>query len=123
MPDPIVTPFVCAHLVTRVELLPDTSPHYAKRVCADCGAYLQFEPKPTTTDKPKRANSQKSLLNKYSQGYCELCLCDLAQATGGAAAHHVVEHQEGGSAERENIWILCAGCHRLVHWARKWKAN
>lgn len=33
-------------------------------------------------------------------------------------AHHVVEVQEGGSDERDNLWIVCTACHSMIHYLR-----
>jgi 5-methylcytosine-specific restriction endonuclease McrA len=34
--------------------------------------------------------------------------------------HHVVEYQDGGEPTRENVWVLCTKCEKLVHLMRTW---
>jgi hypothetical protein len=29
-----------------------------------------------------------------------------------------LEFKDGGEPRRENVWVLCSGCERLVHWVR-----
>jgi hypothetical protein len=43
----------CTHSLTATELLPRESQHYAKLVCADCGAHLRFLPRPENVEKRK----------------------------------------------------------------------
>jgi hypothetical protein len=57
---------------------------------------------------------------KYGRGFCELCGREEERLGRNEwlEGHHVVEYARGGSAERENVWILCVTCSRLVHWVR-----
>jgi len=59
-------------------------------------------------------------VHKYSDGFCELCLLKPDELPPGQTleAHHIIEVQDGGSADRENIWIVCTKCARLIHWMR-----
>lgn len=63
----------------------------------------------------------EDLVRKYGQEFCELCLRKENDMPGPQTleAHHVVEHQSGGGEGRENIWIVCTACHRLIHLRRQ----
>jgi hypothetical protein len=45
---------VCSHSTTRSERMPDGSRHYARLMCAMCGAFLRFLPKPENVAIRKR---------------------------------------------------------------------
>ncbi len=97
--------------------------HYADAVCQTCGKKW-FPPKPDADPtKYKRPNSHRDLVRKYSPGYCEMCLCPANDLPKGQTleAQHVKEFKDGGSERRENIWIICTGCHRLIHWVRTYR--
>lgn len=94
--------------------------HYADVRCAKCNGHF-FEPKPDgDPTKYKRPASHTDLVKKFSRGFCEMCLKKLEELPKGQTleAQHVVEFQDGGPSERENIWIVCTGCHKLIHWQR-----
>jgi len=56
------------------------------------------------------ADHQKQL-ERY---FCEICFrSDLLKI------HHIQEVQAGGSDDPENLQLLCADCHNLVHAVRK----
>lgn len=95
--------------------------HSSKVLCGGCGRGLGFDPKPETdATKYKRPASHTDLVKKYSKGFCEMCLTpkDILPRGQTLEAQHVVEYQDGGTEDRENIWIVCTGCHRLIHWRR-----
>ncbi len=100
------------------EETPDT-PHHAKEMCGDCGAYQRWLPKPDS-EKARRPAAHRDLVRKYSEGYCELCLIaeDNLPAEQTLEGHHIIEHQDGGGEGRENIQIVCTKCHKLIHWNR-----
>lgn len=104
----------------KIELM-QNSIHHAKLSCGSCGRMLRWLPKPDSDPtKYKRPTAHRDLVADYSRGFCEMCLVPKAQLPKGQTleAQHVIEFQDGGSNERENIWILCTGCHRFVHWVR-----
>ncbi len=43
----------CNHSATRTERLPGSYPHYAREVCAFCGLFLRWLPKPETIERQK----------------------------------------------------------------------
>lgn len=95
--------------------------HYAKAVCPrhQCAKFSHWVSKPKQEKKQKRSDT-KGLLEKYSKGYCELCLRlsdDLPSKTV-LHAHHVIEKKDGGDESKENIWIVCTMCHRQIHHQR-----
>lgn len=92
--------------------------HYASARCKACG-HFWWLPKPDR-DKAKRPAKQSKLVKRYSRGFCELCLIPEAKVPRceSLTAHHVLEYQDGGDESRENIWILCTRCEKLVHHQR-----
>jgi len=95
--------------------------HYARITCCDCGRFAGWMPKPEhDPTKYRRPSSQRDLVSKFSKGFCELCGLPESLLLKGQSleAQHVIEYQDGGEPTRENIWILCTSCHRLVHHQR-----
>lgn len=95
-------------------------PHYGREDCEDCKRFLRWLPKPDT-EKAKRPAAHRDLVQKFSDGYCEMCLIceDNLPPRQTFEGHHIVEYQDGGGDNRENVQILCTKCHKLVHWIRK----
>lgn len=99
-------------------------PHYGKMVCARCDLWLRWVPKPDR-DKRRREAAHTDLVRKYSPGHCEMCLIleDHVPAGETLEAHHVIEYAGGGQNARENIWIVCTACHKLIHWRRTYLSH
>lgn len=118
--------FACKfHGAMRV-ILSTGGVHYARVECPTCNGFQRWLPKPESDPtKYRRPNSHRDLVKAFSKGYCELCLRKKENLPKGQTieAQHVLEFQDGGSSERENIWILCTACHRLVHWVRTYHAS
>jgi hypothetical protein len=98
-----------------------TGQHWGRIDCGGCGKWIKWLPKPESDPtKYRRPTSHKNLVEKFGRGFCEMCL--RAQGELGARetldGHHVLEFQNGGEPSRENVWILCTACHRLVNWTR-----
>jgi len=114
---------ICQHNdPPRVELTPHL-PHYGKAICSMCGAFLRWLPKPDSdASKYRRPSAHRDLVAQFSRGFCELCLTVESELPGRQVleAHHVAEFAEGGPATRENIWILCTGCARIIHTIRNY---
>lgn len=107
---------------SRLELTPKL-PHHGKLVCVGCGKWRRWVAKPETdATKYRRPAVHKDLVHRFSRGFCELCLLRESELRDGVVleAHHVVEYHDDGDASRENVWILCTKCHRLVTWMRKY---
>lgn len=111
----------CGSMKEFTETLRPTGQHYSDLKCSDCGAWNDFGTKPLDDPtKYKRPNAHRDLVKKYGRGVCEMCCQKQEQLPKGQTleAQHVVEYADGGSEDRENIWIVCTGCHRLIHWVR-----
>lgn len=108
----------CSHEDTREILTPEMQ-HHGKEVCNGCGKFLRWIPKPDN-EKVRRPAKHRDLVKKYSKGFCELCLKSEVELPNGQGleAQHVIEFQDGGTEGRENIWIVCTACHKLIHWMR-----
>lgn len=88
-------------------------------VCARCGSYLCFLPKPES-DRVCRPAAHRDLVKRFGCGFCELCMRKEVDLPAGTflIGHHVLEYQDGGDPKRENVWILCSFCSALVHTMR-----
>lgn len=111
----------CAHQGPHVFTLRTSGVHYGDLRCAECNTHLGFPPKPESDPtKYKRPSKHRDLVREYSKGFCEMCLRSEGELPKGTTleAQHVQEYQDGGDSTRENIWIVCTACHRMVHWVR-----
>lgn len=92
--------------------------HYARIQCVSCDRFIKWEGKPR--EKSDRRKGQKKLLDKYSKGFCEICLrkgteIPLPQVL---EVHHVVPVEDGGTDDRTNLQIVCTACHKWIHHQR-----
>ncbi len=78
--------------------------------CGTCGTYLAWLPKFHNKEARKTSSTRLATAN-----YCELC-CKVGVNLVG---HHVVEVQDGGSNEPDNIWTVCDPCHAVIHALRR----
>lgn len=111
----------CGYEGIQTVTITETGVHYANVRCAKCARQLRWLPKPDSDPtKYRRPTQHRDLVTAYSSGFCEMCLRSQAELPKGQTleAQHVREFKDGGSNKRENIWIICTGCHRLVHWVR-----
>jgi 5-methylcytosine-specific restriction endonuclease McrA len=100
--------------------------HYARATCVECDRWITFLKKPDSDPtKYRRPTQHRKLVDKFSNGYCELCLRRQEDLPKGETlhAHHVHEYQDGGEAKRENIWIVCTACHSLINWRRTYEGH
>lgn len=110
----------CGRKRLRLERTPDL-PHYGKAVCGHCGLFIGWVGKPDSDPtKYKRPQEHRKLVKKFSRGFCEMCLRREGELTGGNVlhAHHVIPYSDDGEATRENVWIVCTHCHRIVELQR-----
>lgn len=93
--------------------------HFGREDCAGCGRFVRWVPKPEA-DRIKRPAAHRNLVKKFSRGFCEMCLLKEHELPAGQSleAQHVEEYAEGGEPRRENIWIICTACHKLIHCIR-----
>ncbi len=102
------------------ELMPH-SRHYAKWVCGSCGKWNDWVRKPSDdASKYRRPAAHRKLVAKFGRGYCEMCMRQENELRDEDTleGHHSIEFKDGGEPTRENTWILCTACHRLVNWMR-----
>jgi len=99
-------------------------PHYAAEICAGCRRHLRWLPKPADK-RTRRPAGHRHLVARHSRGFCELCRRRESELPAGQVleGHHVDEYQHGGSADRQNVWIVCTACAKLIHWARHYFAG
>lgn len=109
----------CGYEGEQVVVLTPEHQHHAKALCARCRRWIAWVSKPDA-DKYRRPSADKKLVKKFSRGFCEMCLIREENIPNGASleGHHIVEFKDGGEPTRENTWILCTACHRLVNWRR-----
>jgi hypothetical protein len=100
-----------------VAMGPHPGGHHARVDCRRCGTFVRWLPKPGN-ERSRRGSAE--LRDRYSKGYCEVCRRGVEEIPlpGVLEPHHVIEVQEGGGDERENVWIVCTSCHRLIHHQR-----
>lgn len=115
----------CGALGPHAATACESGVHYAKAKCSACRASW-FVSKPNNDrTKYRRPAGHRNLVEAYSNGYCEMCLREISDLPKGTTleAQHVKEYQDGGGNERENIWIICTACHRLIHWVRTYHSS
>lgn len=103
-----------------------TGVHYADIHCVKCGKHLGFAEKPDNdATKYRRPNQHKDLVLAYGKDFCEMCLRHASELPKGTTleAQHVIEFKDGGSHKRENIWIVCTACHKLIHHTRTYHGH
>lgn len=107
----------------EVTLRPDT-PHYGEIRCPDHGH--SWVPKPDEVKRQKRKKNTKlrKLMPDCYNGFCELCLrpessLKTLNPSLSLEVHHVIECRDGGKDVTENLRLLCAECHELVHARRR----
>lgn len=118
-------PYCKATIEPTIEIR-TTGKHYANMICPQCNRHLGFAPKPDSdASKYNRPAQHRELVRKHSRGYCELCRFTESQLPKNCSleAHHVIPFEEGGEPTRDNTWILCTACHRLVEWQRTYRGQ
>ena len=101
---------------TFVTLLPEGK-HYAKRNCCRCGGYIAFVKKP---ENEKKRSKNKFTASDMGIDFCQLCLRQITRLgdRGVLEVHHVEEIHNGGEDTKDNAWVVCSSCHRLIHHQR-----
>ena len=117
----------CQEMVTPLPAeLCQSGPHYQVQRCPMCEYHMGFLPKPETdATKYRRPSAHRELVEKFGHGFCEMCELKVEELPKGDSlqGHHVREFAEEGEATRENIWILCTACHRLVSYQRRYRRD
>lgn len=109
---------ICGTTDVRFTPTPEL-PHFGREDCEHCGRFVRWVPKPEA-DRVRRPSAHRNLVKKFSKGFCEMCLTPENELPLGQTleAQHVQEFAEGGDETRENIWIICTACHKLIHCIR-----
>jgi len=116
----------CSHDGPHRVTVATSGVHHSKAECGKCGRFLRWFKKPEDDPtKYRRPQQHQNLVSSYGQGFCEMCLRSVDELPKGQTleAQHVREYQDGGSSNRENIWIICTACHRLIHWVRTYRTS
>ena len=103
----------CEHFNTVEK---QNGPHLELR-CVDCDKHLKFLKQ---SNKKTREANHSALVSKYSKGYCECCLRTKSALPPPQTleAHHIVPYQFEGDSSKDNIWIVCTQCHKLIEHLR-----
>lgn len=112
----------CQKEVTAPVQILSSGVHYGQIVCPQCGKHLGFVKKPENIE--KRAKN-KHTAESLKITFCQLCLRPLKRlgTRGVLEVHHVIEIKDGGIDTRENIWVVCTSCHKLIHHQRTYLNN
>jgi len=100
-----------------------SSPHYAEYRCIACDQFNGFVQKPDNLKNKRKSNLKlKKQIPKHLQNNCEICLrkIDLIkQLKLVMEVHHVIEVQDGGTDDTNNLRYVCYQCHQLIHRQRE----
>jgi hypothetical protein len=78
--------------------------------CGGCGKFIAWLPK--LKNKDRRSSNSTGLAQGH---YCQCC-----RKTGVTLiGHHVIEVDEGGNNDADNIWTVCEPCHLVIHALRR----
>ena len=98
--------------------------HYGEIHCPTHGH--MWIPKPTELKTVRRKVNRNlfELVSEHMRDYCWTCLRSRAllkslQPMVPLEAHHIIEVQNGGVDERDNIQIVCKECHSGIHRTRE----
>ena len=109
----------CGEPIKELRIVPGPhrGGHWARGECPKCGAFIKWISKPDDLKNAKRSRKgQAELIRKFSRGWCEACRRSKDQLPKPETleAHHVIPVRDHGDDTRENIWIVCTPCHRLI---------
>lgn len=104
-------------------LRPDT-PHYGEIRCPDHGHFWVAKPDEAKRQKRKTNARLRKLIPGCYHEFCELCLraessLKALNPSLSLEVHHVIECKDNGKDVAENLRLLCAECHELVHARRR----
>jgi hypothetical protein len=84
--------------------------------------YAQADPKTRAvlSNRIERAMIIVKLLKQLHPQFCQLCQTEFFKKRGGTGryseVHHITELSKGGSQATDNCLVLCATCHRKMHY-------
>lgn len=96
-------------------------PHYAKRVCPECGTFGGWVPKPENKDKRRDKNTTwRSMWEKrgYRCGICGATKDDFP-VSGQWQLDHIIQLEAGGADEFDNTMMVCTFCHTIKNVEQK----
>lgn len=104
-------------------LRPDTQ-HHGEIRCPTHGHMWISKPADLKTPRRKVNRDLFDLVPESMRDYCWTCLRSRAllkslQPMVPLEAHHIIEVQNGGVDERDNIQIVCKECHSGIHRTRE----
>jgi 5-methylcytosine-specific restriction endonuclease McrA len=104
-------------------LRPDTQHHGEIRCVKDGHRWI---PKPSELKTPRRKVNPElfKIVPAHMRDHCWTCLRDRTllkslQPMVPLEAHHIIEVENGGADERDNIQIVCKECHSGIHRTRE----
>ena len=108
----------CGSAERKTIIGPHAGGHYSRIECNNCGKFIKWGKDPNKQKKSRKGNAE--LVKQFSKGYCEICLRKKKQLPKPQTleAHHIIEVNQGGGDDAENIQIACTNCHRLIHHLR-----
>lgn len=98
--------------------------HYGDIICPTHGHMWVSKPTELKTARRKVSRNLFELVPDEMRDYCWTCLRSRAllkslQPMVPLEAHHIIEAQNGGVDERDNIQIVCKECHSGIHRTRE----
>ena len=99
---------------TPKKYTPRKDKHAGDIRCEVCEHFFGFMP--SRIGEKKRPKSSTNLAIKYGIEFCEMCLRHKDELPSGQVieGHHVIEHSDGGTDERSNVWGVCTYCHGVI---------
>jgi hypothetical protein len=88
---------VCRHGTTRVELMPQGHMHHARVICALCGRFLRWLPRPETIER-ERVNAFK---------LAKLAMCEGLSKWERSFVHHVSQQRKLSPKQQALLVQLC----------------
>jgi hypothetical protein len=92
-----ISQHVCRHNTTRVEQMPPGSAHLAREVCATCGCWLRWLPKPQTIE--------RRTLNAFR--LARLGMCEGLSKWERSFVHHVSQQRKLSPRQQVLVARLC----------------
>jgi 5-methylcytosine-specific restriction endonuclease McrA len=73
----------------------------------------------TNAENSKVESAYDSNWRKISEKLRSESCCQRCGKSDGLIVHHIIPVKSGGSRERNNLAVLCVGCHSKTEWATK----
>ena len=104
--------------------LRDDVQHYGDVICPTHGHSWISKPSELKTPRRKGNREFRETAPLHMQGYCWICLrnCEFLKSLRPMVpmeGHHIIEVQDGGGDDRDNLLIACKECHSTIHHIRQ----